>query len=304
MYQGILEKVGGAAASGLGVSLYDLHLLVRKWARAVRFFAAGRSLPVFSELALETTAFCNRHCVACPVSFAPRPKDGAMDDAVFSKVVEELGRMKFSGRIALHFFNEPLADKDIVTKVRRIAGAVPRATIEMNSNGDYLTRELLESLVEAGLSFMLVTAYTDAALAKLQRLHRNLGRREHRRTVIHRAPEYVGNRAGTLEHLAVPEALDADCFQPSYKLVVNYRGDAVICTNDYFAKSVMGNVAEQSLLEIWQGPAFQEARRTLRQRERGKLPACKGCNLISTPLGMHYLTAAQTVAYNDARRPR
>lgn len=278
-------------------TLYDLHLHVRTCKRYFRFLAGRRSLAVFSELALETTAHCNRHCADCPVSVAPRGKE-VMDEALFAKVIGELAQMKFSGRIALHFFNEPLLDTEIVDKVRRLAEAAPRATIEINSNGDFLTKQLAERLFDAGLGFMLVTAYNDRAMARLQKLRNQLGRRERRRIVMMRAPAFVGNRAGTLDHLAIPETLAADCFHPSYKLVINYKGEAVICTNDYFGKSIMGNIAEQSLLEIWRGPAFTEVRRLLRRHERHMLPTCVGCNLLSTPLRQRYLSGPESVAYN------
>lgn len=293
----IFHRMSRTAIAVSKLTRYDLHLFARKWVRLLRYLAGGRSLPAFSELALETSAYCNRRCPACPVSVAPRGKD-VMDESLFAKVLGELAQMKFSGRVALHFFNEPLLDKDIAGKVRRIADAAPRASIEIYSNGDFLTKPLAESLFDAGLAFMLVTAYNDRAMARLEKLMPQLGRRARNRIVVKRAPVFVGNRAGSLDTLAIPETLHADCFQPSYKLVINYKGEAVICTNDYFSNTVMGHVAEQTLLEIWRGPAFEAVRQTLRRRERYRLPACKGCNLISTPLWFRYLTGEESLLYN------
>lgn len=296
-------KISWVVAAISRMTLYDLHVWARAWIRCFRYLAGGRSLAVFSELAFETTAYCNRHCPACPVSLAPRGKE-VMDETLFAKVLAELAAINYSGRIALHFFNEPLADKDIVAKVRRIGEAAPRAKIEIFSNGDFLTQELARELFDAGLSFILLTAYNDRAMKRLEALQKQLGRRERRRTVLRRATVLASNRAGTLEQLAIPQSLKADCFQPSYKLVVNFRGEAVICSNDYFAKSIVGNIAEQSLLEIWHGPALQEIRSLLRQRRRDKLPACKGCNIVSTPIGFHYLSDADSVRFNARRKSK
>jgi radical SAM protein with 4Fe4S-binding SPASM domain len=44
-------------------------------------------------------------------------------------------------------------------------------------------------------------------------------------------------------------------------MVVSWNGDVVPCCFDYDAKMVMGNVNEQSIDEIWNGPAYVELRR-------------------------------------------
>ncbi len=281
-----------------GVTPYNVRYHFRTLKKAVAFALRRRVFPVFSELAIETTAYCNRRCSACPVSVAPRPKDGAMDDALLDKIVTELADIRYSGRIALHFFNEPLADSRIVEKVRMLARRVPKAYVEMNSNGDFCTRDLIQDLFEAGLSYLVLTAYTDNAYARLKTIYDQLSWRQQRRIALRRAPVFIGNRAGTLDHLSVPESLHADCFQPIYKLVINYKGEALICTSDYSSKSVMGNVAHQSLLEIWRGEAFEKARTILRRRERNRIPACAGCNQLSTPLTIRFLPASEVADFN------
>ncbi len=281
-----------------GLRRYDGHLHARKWLRLLRYLAGGGSLPVFTELVLETTADCNRRCSFCPVSINPRGT-AAMDETLFAKALNELATMGYTGRIALHFFNEPLLDGDIVTKVRRLAEAAPRASIEIYSNGDLLSPALFARLVDAGLSFMLATAYSDNALRRLEAIHRQLNWRQRSRLVLRRAPDFNNNRAGSLDQFAIPEPLAADCFQPAYRLVINYKGQAVICTNDYYAKVVVGQFAEQTLLDIWRGPALREVRETLRRKERSALAACSGCNSINTPLRSYEVAGPALAAFNQ-----
>jgi len=208
---------------------YDVVLHARGWWRGLRLILGRRPLRIFSEVLLETSAYCNRHCPACPVSLAPRGRE-TMDEAVFSRILEELGRLRYSGRIALHFFNEPLLDKDILPKVRQLRQAAPRARIEIHSNGDVLSRELAGELVDVGNVIH--------ARDRLQRPRHEAhgkddadlsaaGTQPHRRPA---SPDFIGNRAGSLRHLSISEPLQADCSQPSYRLVINHKGEAVICT--------------------------------------------------------------------------
>ncbi|HLO63906.1 MAG TPA: radical SAM/SPASM domain-containing protein [Azonexus sp.] len=291
---------GGAVLSRM--ALYDVYYHARRLSRWVASFGGRRALPVFAELAIETTAYCNRHCPACPVAEAPRGK-GVLDDALFAKILAELSALRYSGRVSLHFFNEPLLDKDIVSKVQRIAQAVPRASIEVFSNGDFLNPKLAEQLFDAGLSFMLVTAYNERALRRLLAMRQAFTPRTRRRIVIRPGDVLLNNRAGSLADLAIPEPLKADCFQPSFHMNINYKGEVVICSSDYYAASLMGNIADNSLMEIWRGPSFEKARQILRQRERHRLASCLGCNVVSTPLGTRYLNRAEAIAFNERQPP-
>lgn len=280
------------------ITLYDAYYHARRFSRWLSSLGGRRSLPVFTELAIETTAYCNRHCPACPVSEAPRGK-GVMDDALFAKVLAELTALRYSDRISLHFFNEPLLDKEIVAKVRRIAQAAPRASIEIFSNGDFLTPQFAEQLFDAGLSFMLVTAYNERAMRRLLAMRQQFSARTRRRIVIRPGDFLLNNRAGSLADLAIPAPLKADCFQPSFHMNINYKGEVVICSSDYYAASLMGNIADNSLLEIWRGPLFEKARQILRQRERHRLVSCQGCNVVSTPLSTRYLNRDEAIAFNE-----
>lgn len=59
-------------------------------------------------------------------------------------------------------------------------------------------------------------------------------------------------------------------------LVVAWNGDVVPCCYDYDTKMVMGNVNEQSIDEIWNGPAYVELRRA-EIEGRNDSPLCRSC---------------------------
>ena len=51
------------------------------------------------------------------------------------------------------------------------------------------------------------------------------------------------------------------CTLPWRRFTVTWDGDVVPCCYDFDKKIVLGNLSEQSLLEIWNGPRMQELRR-------------------------------------------
>ncbi|MBU1106863.1 MAG: SPASM domain-containing protein [Candidatus Riflebacteria bacterium] len=53
------------------------------------------------------------------------------------------------------------------------------------------------------------------------------------------------------------------CPFPWQYLVVQWNGDVVACCRDYNGKNVMGNVADSSLQDIWNGPAYDHFRKCM-----------------------------------------
>ncbi len=71
----------------------------------------------------------------------------------------------------------------------------------------------------------------------------------------------------------------APCNQPWKWMVVYYDGRVVLCCVDMFSSSVLGNLQENSIAEVWNGPAFAELRKKFVQRKRFEVPLCQDCDL-------------------------
>jgi len=69
------------------------------------------------------------------------------------------------------------------------------------------------------------------------------------------------------------------CPYPWYSMSIASNGDVVACCRDLEHQSVMGNLFEQSLAEIWNGKAFQEMRRDLAAERPDRQSACAGCDM-------------------------
>jgi radical SAM protein with 4Fe4S-binding SPASM domain len=87
------------------------------------------------------------------------------------------------------------------------------------------------------------------------------------------------NRSGTLENLGNTFS-DISCPAPSDILVVTLSGNVIPCSDDFFGKNIMGNICNQSLVDIWNSPKYTDFRKDLLSGKRYKYDACKKCNTI------------------------
>lgn len=72
---------------------------------------------MFTQVLLETRTDCNRKCKFCPQAHFSRPFR-SMDWNVFTKVIDDLAEMEFSGRVALYMTNEPLIEPRLMEMIK------------------------------------------------------------------------------------------------------------------------------------------------------------------------------------------
>lgn len=108
---------------------------------------------------METSTLCNRKCDYCPLSNYSRDEQILIEDELYSKIVSDLNSIGYHSTVSLSLFNEPLLDSKICSRIKELRKACPNCFIKFNSNGDYLTRELLDKLVDAGLNAIFLTMH-------------------------------------------------------------------------------------------------------------------------------------------------
>jgi len=230
----------------------------------------------FSVVNIETFAYCNRQCEFClnHERFPARDK-GVMSEAIYCKIIDELGAMRFAGRISPHFYGEPLLDKRLPQLIAYTRRVCPWALIRVNSNGDLLTEEKLLELLASGMDRIIVTNYDDAD----NEVVAALARRFPEKVRYRRKNElWLANRAGKLR-IPGAEKETCPCRRPMERLVVNWKGDVVLCCNDYYGAHVFGNLSQSSILDIWERPAFREMRERLAvPGGRCSVDICRGCD--------------------------
>lgn len=63
------------------------------------------------------------------------------------------------------------------------------------------------------------------------------------------------------------------------QLTVYWDGTVVACCQDFLSQSVLGNLKENSLEEIWNGSLMQQMRMIHAQGRRDKIPLCRDCTM-------------------------
>jgi len=69
------------------------------------------------------------------------------------------------------------------------------------------------------------------------------------------------------------------CPYPWTSLFVASNGDVVACCRDLRRQTVLGNILQQPLTEIWRGAAFQDIRRKLASGRPDLIEGCASCDL-------------------------
>jgi radical SAM protein with 4Fe4S-binding SPASM domain len=113
-----------------------------------------------TDVFLEIFTYCNRTCWFCPNSTIDRRSTNQyMDPRLYSRILSELAEIDYRGMIWYQRYNEPLADRVILDRIREARAVCPTAKPATFTNGDYLTREYLDELRDAGLKGILIMTY-------------------------------------------------------------------------------------------------------------------------------------------------
>lgn len=112
------------------------------------------------QIEIETHTFCNRTCWFCPNSYIDRRSaNHRMDEGLYLRILRDLVSIGYKQSITFSRYNEPLADRIILTRIKQARDQLPAAKIFTHTNGDYLNRAYLDELRAAGLDKLRVQVY-------------------------------------------------------------------------------------------------------------------------------------------------
>jgi len=196
-----------------------------------------------------------------------------MQEEVYQKVIDELAEKNFRGRLSPHSFGEPLLDTRLPALMEYARKKLPLCFISIRTNGDFLDEALFLKLLDKGVDHFLITNYDDEekpllkSLASQYPIHITLRSYKDFPKV---------DRAG--EIFQKGKSLSAPCWMPSSALVVNWKGNALLCCQDFYETYCFGNIREKNLWDIWNGQQFVEYRNHLRFGHRSRFKTCIHCD--------------------------
>jgi radical SAM protein with 4Fe4S-binding SPASM domain len=299
--------------------------------RLAAAFSRGEARVGYPPLYLwiEPTNRCNLRCPMCPQSDGLKRPFGAMDIAMFERIVRQAaGKVQL---MSLHFAGEPLLNKELPAMVGLASGAgIPTV---IHSNGTLMDAETGGRLIDAGLDQIVFSfdavPESDYALKRppakfdetLRRIREFLEEKKRRgsrkpfvtiksvvffdpgsptpdtgvlkrlfgglpvdRFAVERAHTFAGDFAGAVLKEKRYGVMDrgevSGCALPWYGFSIAWNGEAFACCNDLNGEYALGNVNEQSILEIWNGSRMVSLRKQLSAKELGGLQLCASCDAV------------------------
>jgi len=246
------------------------------------------SIKLFESIEIETKNVCTRTCWFCKWGQlrAPEPRVEMSWD-VINKIIEDLARLKFSGRVSWYGTNEPLSDKRIFDIVKASKTAIPDGIHLLTTNGDLLTQDVYDKLVDCGLDRLAVSHYDQATFEKVKHIK---GDKIFRLNMMNPRFEerILNNRAGCLPemkaHAPTQEKVKKlkyyreDCQRPSTGMWVRPNGDLGLCCEDTYGDVNFSNVMNAPLEDLWfNHPNYKHYRTTLSTTGRAGLKLCENC---------------------------
>jgi radical SAM protein with 4Fe4S-binding SPASM domain len=269
-----------------------------------------------TQVEIEVFTYCNRKCWFCPNSYIDRKsKNIYMDEDLYLRILLELGSIDYCGVITYSRYNEPLADRIILTRLRQARELVPNAILSTHTNGDYLHREYLEELKDSGLNRLRVqtylgnkTKFSDTRI--LTRMSRQLNRlgfpyeftmvspgvrymakvrvRGMEVTVDARNFDVIGVDRG--QTIALPQTYNrvSPCLVVFQHLYIDYDGSIVPCCNirsdePRHKQYVVDKLVDgKTIFEVYANSSLADWRRSLLTYGKKK-PPCDTCSYEALP---------------------
>lgn len=239
---------------------------------------------LFDHILIQTNNICTKKCHFCLFGMPDVKIDNAvMSDELFKKIVDELGKLNYAGRISLFEINEPLTDKRITSMVKYVKTHVPQSWQLLVTNGDLLTSSLATELVEAGVDYLVINSYAISNYIQTKKMLRELPAK----TINHVCSaglfdpkSATDNRGGNIPGIEkIKKSLNEPCRRVNHVLYIKPDGQVSACFGDLLSQNIVGNTMKQTLSEIWFGPTFKALRKKLNLGYRKGLKPCESCNV-------------------------
>jgi MoaA/NifB/PqqE/SkfB family radical SAM enzyme len=247
---------------------------------------------------LEPHAFCNRTCAFCPNSTIDRlTVKTTLDRELFGSILRDLASIDYRHLVRFARYSEPMAHEHIFEMVAMVRRALPRAAVDIVTNGDYLKPDSVRRLRDAGLSVLRVSVYMPPRVAWSVAGARETIARVAKRAGLepvwdvttetsvgatfpydgmpivafsHNFDEIGYDRGQLVSTLVDREYVRrSPCFLVFSNFTVDFDGKVMPCCNlrgdhPQHQAFVLGDLARrQSIFDVYAGPRFAEWRRGL-----------------------------------------
>jgi len=257
------------------------HVIMKK----IQTILSQPKFPLFRFIEIETINRCNNTCSFCPVSrHSDKRQFRMMDSDLFNSIISQLQELNYSGNIGLFSNNEPLLDDRLFEFCEIAKCKLPKANLYLYTNGILLTIDKFKKLMK-NLDFLVIDNYSDRLnmIKPVREVYyhckKNNIYRDKIQIHIRKRNEIRLTRAGQSKNRKKIKPLESSCMYPFVQMVVRPDGKISLCCNDALGKITLGDLSNESILDVWNGDEYNNVRRLI-LKGRNNLSLCSGCDTI------------------------
>ncbi len=256
---------------------------------------------------IETRTKCSGGCEFCLASYKTDPRtDGSMQEETVEKIINELSEVNYNNRLSFYNNNEPFLDKRIYSFIQIARNKLPKAFLELKTNGKGLKIENIERIFNSGLDFLYINDYVNEEnfkknlhsknilkiIEQLKKMRRFKGKNNEKNKFeridigLRFEGAVMNTRAGTAPNRQadynsnekIYKSKDWICFRPSEMMTINKEGYIGACSEDLLFSEKMGNINKNNIINIWNSEKFKNTRKELLNGNRQCMSTCKKCD--------------------------
>lgn len=220
-------------------------------------------IPIFGRLEIETNSSCNRTCPNCIRNSHPdrtRVKDWFSPNLMPTEMVEQILKdaqsMGFNGSVCLQHYNEPLMDERIEQLGQYARDLNSFEEVFIDTNVDFLTAARAARLDGVFHRLVIALYMGEPKKSERERWVRTLFYKTRLDfTSGHYFPTHF-SPSFDVEGLA-KLAENHPCSLPAERMILNHRGDMLLCCEDLIGNFDLGSIKTHSISELWYGEKHQ-----------------------------------------------
>jgi hypothetical protein len=251
------------------------------------------NMPLFNQLEIETLNQCNGSCAFCPVNRHQKQRPLArMSDDLFFSLIAQLKELDYRGNLQLFSNNEPFMDDRIIDFIKHAKSSLPAGFLHMMSNGTLLTLDKFKACIDFVDSLMIDNYTVDYEfIPNVKSIYEYCLKNEplqKKVSIYKRTPnEVLTSRAGSAPNHEAVEIIGSSCVYPFNQMVIRPDGQASLCCNDALGQVTLGDISQQHIAEVWNGPAYVDIREKILQGRQYIRP-CSGCTSVTPFFVSHH----------------
>ena len=217
---------------------------------------------------INPTELCNRTCSFCPRHDKKIYKNQNKHISIetIKNLCIGLKELNFKNRIGFVGFGEPLLCKTIIESIKTVKDLIPDIEyLEVNTNGDKLTKDIIRKLFDVGCSHISISMYDSDKSEYFLSLKKDIPIEMILRHHYNHNVNYNLNIVNRSDLLKGSKNIfnNNPCYLPFYKMLVDWNGDLLLCDNNWKKDIVFGNVNTDNLKDVWYGDKINKYRNIL-----------------------------------------